>query len=149
MTEAGDGAYVLEIDAGYMVNWYSPEVGWYVATDIYSSCTPLLFLSFAESSSSTNQEAPVWTTGDFWNFSVTMPEFFGVTYEEYHQMTVTGSDTVSGKDCYRVSIEGKATLTISFAGMDTVTTDEQTGIACYAKELLQSQETSGGFLFVG
>ena len=161
MTEAGGGAYVLEIDAGYMVNWYAPEVGWYVATDIYDAKGNIMYTSslssyaFAESSSTTNQEAPVWTTGDFWNFSVTMPEFFGVTYEEYHQMTVTGSDTVSGKDCYRVSIEGKATLTISFAGMDTVTTDEQTGIACYAKDSLSlvhedltftsSMETSGGF----
>ena len=75
MTEAGGGAYVLEIDAGYMVNWYSPEVGWYVATDIYDAKGNIMYTSslssysFAESSSSTNQEAPVWTTGDFGIFS--------------------------------------------------------------------------------
>ena len=28
MTEAGGGAYVLEIDAGYTVDWYAPEAGW-------------------------------------------------------------------------------------------------------------------------
>ena len=32
MTEAGGGAYVLEIDAGYAVQWYYPEVGWYAAS---------------------------------------------------------------------------------------------------------------------
>ena len=61
---------------------------------------------------------------------------FGVTYDEYHQMTVTGSDTISGTECYRVSIEGKATLEISFSGMDTKTVDEETGVACYAKDTL-------------
>ena len=114
MTEAGGGAYVLEVDAGYEVNWNS---GWYVASDIYDAKGNIMYTSelssyqFAEASTDT-QTAPVWTDGDFWNFSVSMPEFFGVTYDEYHQMTVTGSDTVSGKECYRVSIEGKATLTV-------------------------------------
>ena len=28
---------------------------------------------FAESASTTVQSAPVWTTGDFWNTSVSMP----------------------------------------------------------------------------
>ncbi len=142
MTEAGGGAYVLEIDAGYEVNWYSAAVGWYVASDIYDAKGNIMYTSelssyqFAESASTDTQSAPVWTNDDFWNFSVSMPEFFGVTYDEYYQMTVTGSDTVSGKDCYRVSIEGKATLTIELGGVETKTIDEQTGDACYAKDSL-------------
>ena len=142
MTEAGGGAYVLEIDAGYEVNWYSADAGWYVASDIYDAKGNILYTSelssyqFAESASTGTQTAPVWTDGDFWNFSVSMPEFFGVTYDEYYQMTVTGSDTVSGKDCYRVSIEGKATLTIDMGGVQTKTIDEQSGVACYAKDSL-------------
>ena len=142
MTEAGGGAYVLEIDAGYIVNWYSPEVGWNVASDIYDAKGNIMYTSvldsyqFAQASSTDTQSAPVWSNGDFWNFSVTMPSMFGVTYDEYHQMTVTGSDTISGTECYRVSIEGKATLEISFSGMDTKTVDEETGVACYAKDTL-------------
>jgi hypothetical protein len=142
MTEAGGGAYVLEIDAGYVVNWYSPEVGWNVASDIYDAKGSIMYTSvldsyqFAQASSTDTQSAPVWTNGDFWNFSVSMPSTLGVSYEEYHQMTVTGSDTVSGTDCYRVSIEGKATLEISEAGMDVKMVDEENGIACYAKDTL-------------
>ena len=142
MTEAGGGAYVLEIDAGYVVNWYSPQVGWNVASDIYDAKGNIMYNSvldsyqFAQASSTDTQSAPVWTNGDFWNFSVTMPSMFGVTYDEYHQMTVTGSDTISGTECYRVSIEGKATLEITFSGMDTKTVDEETGVACYAKDTL-------------
>ena len=142
MTEAGGGAYVLEIDAGYQVQWYSPEVGWYAASEQYDAKGELMYTStlssyqFAQAPSTDSQSAPVWTNGDFWNFSVSMPSFFGVNYEEYHQMTVTGTDTVSGKECNRVSIVGKATLSISFGGMDTNTIDEQTGVACYAKDTL-------------
>ena len=142
MTEAGGGAYVLEIDAGYIVNWYSPDVGWNVASDIYDANGNIMYTSvldsyqFAQASSTDTQSAPIWTNGDYWNFSVSMPSMFGVSYEEYHQMTVTGSDTVSGKECYTVSINGKATLEISFAGMDTKTVDEETGVACYAKDTL-------------
>jgi hypothetical protein len=53
-----------------------------------------------------------------------MPEMFGVNYEEYHQMTVTGSDNVAGKDCFTVSIEGKATLNMNFMGMTIKFIDE-------------------------
>ena len=53
-----------------------------------------------------------------------MPSVIG-TYDEYHQMTVTGSDTVDGIDCYRVSLEGKSTLTISIFGMETKHIDEE------------------------
>ena len=143
MTEAGGGAYVLEIDAGYEVNWYSSAAGWYVASDIYDAKGNIMYTSelssfqFAESASTDTQSAPVWTNGDFWNFSISMPEFIdGISYEEYHQMTVTGTDTVSGKDCYRVSIEGKATLAIELGGVETKTIDEQSGVACYAKDTL-------------
>ena len=142
MTEAGGGAYVLEIDAGYIVNWYSPDVGWNVASDVYDANGNIMYTSildsyqFAQASSTDTQSAPVWTNGDFWNFSVSMPSMFGVSYEEYHQMTVTGTDTVSGKECYTVSINGKATLEISFGGMETKTVDEETGVACYAKDTL-------------
>ena len=142
MTEAGGGAYVLEIDAGYVVNWYSPEIGWNVASEVYDAKGNTMYTSalssyqFAQASSTNLQTAPVWTTGDFWNFSITMPTFFGITYDEYHQMTVTGDDTVAGKECYRVSIEGKATLTMSLMGMETKTIDEESGVACYAKDTL-------------
>ena len=142
MTEAGGGAYVLEIDAGYVVNWYAPEVGWNVASDIYDANGNIMYTSvldsyqFAQASSTNTQSAPVWTNGDFWNFSVSMPSMFGVSYEEYHQMTVTGTDTVSGKECYTVSIEGKATLEMSLPGLDTKTVDEENGVACYAKDTL-------------
>ena len=161
MTEAGGGAYVLEIDAGYMVQWYSPEVGWYVAADTYDAKGNVMYTStlssyqFTESASTDDQSAPVWTNGDYWNFSVSMPEFFGVTYDEYQQLTVTGTDTVSGKDCYRVSIEGKATLTMNMEGVQMKTIDEESGVACYAIDTLSmvhenismssSIETSGGF----
>ena len=139
MTEAGGGAYVLEIDAGYMVNWYAPEIGWNAATEMFDAKGNLMYTSsltsyqFAEAASSTASSAPTWTNGDFWNFSVSMPSMFGVTYDEYSQMTVTGSDTVSGKECYRVSLEGKMTLTMDLMGMTTTTTDEESGVACYAK----------------
>ena len=142
MTEAGGGAYVLEIDAGYVVNWYAPEVGWNVASDIYDANGDIMYTSvldsyqFAQASSTDTQSAPVWTNGDFWNFSVSMPSMFGVSYEEYHQMTVTGTDTVSGKECYTVSIVGKATLEMSLPGLDTKTVDEENGVACYAKDTL-------------
>ena len=142
MTEAGGGAYVLEIDAGYVVNWYAPEVGWNVASDIYDANGNIMYTSvldsyqFAQASSTDTQSAPVWTNGDFWNFSVSMPSMFGVSYEEYHQMTVTGTDTVSGKECYTVSIVGKATLEMSLPGLDTKTVDEENGVACYAKDTL-------------
>ncbi len=142
MTEAGGGAYVLEIDAGYVVNWYAPEVGWNVASDIYDANGNIMYTSvldsyqFAQASSTNTQSAPVWTNGDFWNFSVSMPSMFGVSYEEYHQMTVTGTDTVSGKECYTVSIVGKATLEMSLPGLDTKTVDEENGVACYAKDTL-------------
>ena len=142
MTEAGGGAYVLEIDAGYVVNWYAPEVGWNVASDMYDAKGNIMYTSvldsyqFAQASSTDTQSAPVWTNGDFWNFSVSMPSMFGVSYEEYHQMTVTGTDTVSGKECYTVTIEGKATLEMNLPGLDTKTVDEENGVACYAKDTL-------------
>jgi len=161
MTEAGGGAYVLEIDAGYAVQWYSPEVGWYAASEQYDANGDLMYTSslssyqFANANTTNNQSAPVWTNGDFWNLTVTMPEFFGTTYDEYHQMTVTGSDTVSGKECYRVSISGKSTFAMNFGGFSTTITDEQSGVACYAKDTLSlvhenltftaKTETSGGF----
>ena len=109
MTEVGGGAYVLEIDAGYNVDWYSPEVGWYAASEQYNAKDELMYTSsltayqFANSATTTKQSAPVWSDGDYWNFSVSMPEMFGMTYQEYHQMTVTGSDNVAGKDCFTVS----------------------------------------------
>ncbi len=159
MTEAGGGAYVLEIDAGYTVDWYAPEAGWFVSSEQYDAKGNLMYTSslssyqFAESASTTVQSAPVWTTGDFWNTSVSMPSVIG-TYDEYHQMTVTGSDTVDGIDCYRVSLEGKSTLTISIFGMETKHIDEESGVACFAKSTLalvhenvtmtSSTETSGG-----
>ena len=159
MTEAGGGAYVLEIDAGYTVDWYAPEAGWFVSSEQYDAKGNLMYTSslssyqFAESASTTVQSAPVWTTGDFWNTSVSMPSVIG-TYDEYHQMTVTGSDTVDGVDCYRVSLEGKSTLTISIFGMETKHIDEESGVACFAKSTLalvhenvtmtSSTETSGG-----
>ena len=161
MTEVGGGAYVLEIDAGYAVQWYSPEVGWYAASEQYNAKGELMYTSsissyqFANANTTDKQSAPVWSNGDFWNLSVTMPAIFGTTYDEYHQMTVTGSDTVSGKECYRVGIVGNSTFTSSFAGMTTTITDEQSGVACYAKDTLSmvhenltftsSMETSGGF----
>ena len=160
MTEAGGGAYVLEIDAGYLVNWYAPQVGWNAATEMFDAKGNLLYTEslssyqFAESASSTASSAPTWTTGDFWNFSVTMPSMMGVDYNEYHQMTVTGTETVSGNECYRVSLEGKMTFSMSFFGMTTTTTDEETGVACYATSDLSlvhenitftsKIETSGG-----
>ena len=130
MTEAGGGSYVLEIDAGYAVEWYSPEVGWYAASEFYDAKGQLMYTSslssyqFANSGTSTKQSAPVWTDGDFWNYSVSMPEFFGVTYDEYSQMTVTGSDNKAGKACFMVDLEGKATLTVSLGGFETITIDE-------------------------
>ena len=161
MTEAGGGAYVLEIDAGYDVQWYAPSAGWYVAADTYDAKGNIMYTStlssfqFANAASTDTQSAPVWTNGDYWNFSVSMPSMMGVTYDEYHQMTVTGVDTVSGKECYRVSIEGKSTLEMSLMGMTTKTVDEETGEACYAKDTLSlvhenlthtsSMEMSGGF----
>jgi len=160
MTEAGGGAYVLEIDAGYLVNWYAPQVGWNAATEMFDAKGNLLYTEslssyqFAESASSTASSAPTWTTGDFWNFSVTMPSMMGVDYNEYHQMTVTGTETVSGNECYRVNLEGKMTFSMSFFGMTTTTTDEETGVACYATSDLSlvhenitftsKIETSGG-----
>ncbi len=161
MTEAGGGAYVLEIDAGYMAQWYAPDAGWYVAAQTYDAKGNLMYNStlssfqFANAATTDDQNAPVWTNGDFWNFSISMPTFFGVTYEEYHQMTVTGTDTVSGKECYRVSVAGKSTLTMNLMGTETKTIDEETGEACYAKETLSlvhenlthtsTIEMSGGF----
>jgi len=161
MTEAGGGAYVLEIDAGYLVHWYAPQVGWNAATEMFDAKGNLLYTEslstyqFAESAASTASSAPTWTTGDFWNFTVTMPSMMGIDYNEYHQMTVTGTETVSGNECYRVSLEGKMTLTMSFFGMTTTTTDEKTGVACYATSDLSlvhenitftsKLETSSGF----
>lgn len=161
MTEAGGGAYVLEIDAGYLVNWYAPQVGWNAATEMFDAKGNLLYTEslssyqFANSASSTASSAPAWTTGDFWNFTVTMPSMMGAEYSEYHQMTVTGTETVSGNECYRVSMEGKMTFSMSFAGMTTTTTDEETGVACFATSDLalvhenitftSKMETSGGF----
>ena len=161
MTEAGGGAYVLEIDAGYDVQWYAPSAGWYVAADTYDAKGNIMYTStlssyqFANAASTDTQSAPVWTNGDYWNFSISMPSMMGVTYDEYHQMTVTGVDTVSGKECYRVDISGKATLEMSLMGMTTKTVDEETGEACYAKDTLSlvhenlthtsSMEMSGGF----
>ena len=49
MTEAGGGAYVLEIDAGYVVNWYAPEVGWNVASDIYDANGNIMYTSVLDS----------------------------------------------------------------------------------------------------
>ena len=160
MTEAGGGAYVLEIDAGYLVNWYAPAVGWNAATEMFDAKGNLLYTEslssyqFANSASSTASSAPAWTTGDFWNFTVTMPSMMGAEYSEYHQMTVTGTETVSGNECYRVSLEGKMTFSMSFFGMTTTTTDEETGVACYATSDLSlvhenitftsKMETSGG-----
>ena len=161
MTEAGGGAYVLEIDAGYLVHWYAPEIGWNAATEMFDAKGNLLYTEslssyqFAESASSTASSAPTWTTGDFWNFTVTMPSMMGVDYNEFHQMTVTGTETVSGNECYRVSLDGKMTFSMSFSGMTTTTTDEETGVACYATSDLSlvhenitftsKIETSGGF----
>ena len=161
MTEAGGGAYVLEIDAGYEVQWYAPSAGWYVAADTYDAKGNIMYTStlssfqFANAASTDTQSAPVWTNGDYWNFSISMPSMMGVTYDEYHQMTVTGVDTVSGKECYRVDIAGKATLEMSMMGMTTKTVDEETGEACFAKDTLSlvhenlthtsSMEMSGGF----
>ena len=161
MTEAGGGAYVLEIDAGYNVKWYSPAAGWYVAADTYDAKGNIMYTSelssyqFANAASTNDQSAPVWTNGDFWNFSISMPSMMGVSYDEYHQMTVTGVDTVSGKECYRVDIAGKSTLEMSQMGMTTKTVDEETGEACFAKDSLSlihenithtsSMEMSGGF----
>ena len=161
MTEAGGGAYVLEIDAGYLVHWYAPQVGWNAATEMFDAKGNLLYTEslssyqFAESASSTASSAPTWTIGDFWNFSITMPSMMGVDYNEYHQMTVTGTETVSGNECYRVSLEGKMTFSLSFFGTTTTTTDEETGVACYATSDLSlvhenitftsKIETSGGF----
>ena len=160
MTEAGGGAYVLEIDAGYLVHWYAPAVGWNAATEMFDAKANLLYTEslssyqFANSASSTASSAPLWTTGDFWNFTVTMPSMMGAEYSEYHQMTVTGTETVSGNECYRVSLEGKMTFSMSFFGMTTTTTDEETGVACYATSDLSlvhenitftsKMETSGG-----
>ena len=160
MTEAGGGAYVLEIDAGYIVNWYAPQVGWNAATEMFDAKGDLLYTEslssyqFAESASSTPSSAPTWTAGDFWNFTVTMPSMMGIEYNEYHQMTVTDTETVSGKECYRVSLEGKMTVTMNVFGMTTTTTDEETGVACYATSDLSlvhenitftsKMETSGG-----
>ena len=131
MTEAGGGAYVLEIDAGYLVNWYAPEIGWNAAMEMFDAKGNLMYTSslssyqFAEAASSVASSAPTWTNGDFWNYSVSMPSMIGVTYDEYSQMTVTGSDTVSGKECYRVSLVGKMTLTMNLGGMSTKTIDEE------------------------
>ena len=67
MTEAGGGAYVLEIDAGYTVDWYAPEAGWFVSSEQYDAKGNLMYTSslssyqFAESASTTVQSAPVWT----------------------------------------------------------------------------------------
>ena len=160
MTEAGGGAYVLEIDAGYNVQWYAPSVGWYVAADTYDAYGNVLYSSslssfhFANAATTGTDAAPVWSTNDFWNFSVTMPEFMGVSYEEYHQMTVTGEDTVSGQACYRVSVVGKVTFSMDMMGTQMTTVDEETGEACYAKQTLSlvhenitvtsSMEMSGG-----
>jgi len=160
MTEAGGGAYVLEIDAGYLVHWYAPAVGWNAATEMFDAKGNLLYTEslssyqFANSASSTASSAPAWTAGDFWNFTVTMPSMMGAEYSEYHQMTVTGTETVSGNECYRVSLEGKMTFSMSFFGMTTTTTDEETGVACYATSDLSlvhenitftsKMETSGG-----
>ena len=142
MTEAGGGAYVLEIDAGYEVHWYSPEVGWYAASEQYNAKGELMYTSslssyqFANENSTDKQLAPIWTTGDYWNYSVTMPEIFGTSYDEYYQMTVADVETVAGKECFKVSIDGKSTLNINVFGMSTTTTDEQSGVACYAKDNL-------------
>lgn len=160
MTEAGGGAYVLEIDAGYIVNWYAPAVGWNAATEMFDARGNLLYnkslssYQFANSATSTASSAPAWTAGDFWNFTVTMPSMMGAEYSEYHQMTVTGTETVSGNECYRVSLEGKMTFSMTFFGMTTTTTDEETGVACYATSDLSlvhenitftsKMETSGG-----
>ena len=86
MTEAGGGAYVLEIDAGYLVHWYAPAVGWNAATEMFDAKGNLLYTEslssyqFANSASSTASSAPAWTTGDFWNFTVTMPSMMGAEY---------------------------------------------------------------------
>ena len=160
MTEAGGGAYVLEIDAGYHVQWYAPSVGWYVAADTYDAHGNVLYTSslssfqFANAATTDSQSAPEWTINDFWNHSVSMPEFMGVAYEEYHQMTVTGEDNVSGEACYRVAIVGLATFSVDLMGTQMTTTDEETGEACYAKDSLSlvhenitvttSVEMSGG-----
>ena len=161
MTEAGGGAYVLEIDAGYVVNWYAPQIGWNAATEMFDAKGNLLYTEslssyqFVEAASSTASTAPTWTTGDFWNYTVTMPSMTGIDYNEYYQMTVTGTETVSGSECYRVTLDGKMTLTMNLLGMSTTTTDEETGVACYAKSDLSlvhenitftsKLETSGGF----
>ena len=95
-SEAGHAG--IEIDAGYGVQWYAPDAGWYVAAQTYDAKGNLMYNSilssfqFANAATTNDQNAPVWTNGDFWNFSISMPTFFGVTYEEYHQMTVTGTD---------------------------------------------------------
>ena len=36
---------------------------------------------FANAASTDTQSAPVWTNGDYWNFSISMPSMLGVTSE--------------------------------------------------------------------
>ncbi len=140
MTEAGGGAYVLEVDAGYDVEWYAPSVGWYAAMETYDARGELMYTStlsdyaFAKASSSTADTAPEWTTGDYWNYSVSASEAgmgASFSHDEFHLMTVTGTDTVSNKACYTVDLLGEIEVRMDMMGTTMVFTDNEEGDACY------------------
>ena len=140
MTEAGGGAYVLEVDAGYDVEWYAPAVGWYAAMETYDARGELMYTStlsdyaFAKASTSTADAAPEWTTGDYWNYSVSASEAgmgASFSHDEFHLMTVTGTDTVSSKACYTVDLLGEIDVRMDMMGTTMVFTDNEEGDACY------------------
>jgi len=140
MTEAGGGAYVLEVDAGYDVEWYAPSVGWYAAMETYDARGELMYTStlsdyaFAKASTSTADAAPEWTTGDYWNYSVSASEAgmgASFSHDEFHLMTVTGTDTVSSKACYTVDLLGEIEVRMDMMGTTMVFTDDEEGDACY------------------
>ena len=140
MTEAGGGAYVLEVDAGYDVEWYAPAVGWYAAMETYDARGELMYTAtlsdyaFAKASTSTADAAPEWTTGDYWNYSVSASEAgmgASFSHDEFHLMTVTGTDTVSSKACYTVDLLGEIDVRMDMMGTTMVFTDNEEGDACY------------------
>ena len=140
MTEAGGGAYVLEVDAGYDVEWYAPAVGWYAAMETYDARGELMYTAtlsdyaFAKASTSTADAAPEWTTGDYWNYSVSASEAgmgASFSHDEFHLMTVTGTDTVSSKACYTVDLLGEIEVRMDMMGTTMVFTDNEEGDACY------------------
>ncbi len=140
MTEAGGGAYVLEVDAGYDVEWYAPAVGWYAAMETYDARGELMYTAtlsdyaFAKASTSNANAAPEWTTGDYWNYSVSASEAgmgASFSHDEFHLMTVTGTDTVSSKACYTVDLLGEIEVRMNLMGTTMVFTDNEEGDACY------------------